>query len=257
MIQRQMGPLRRSTSAMLAGMAMWVGGGACTGSIVSGPSDAGADGGSCSPVDCEGMPAPAIAKVCPDGTSVGATLCVRQGSQCGWGFPECPGDAGQQCPALGCLPACPNGILKDKNGCDTCQCAPGTDSGGTGICTTAADCPGGDICGFLESAGCAATGQCFPGPTGARCAIASTVGCGCNGSDVSIDPSCYSGLPSGYQTKPVLHEGACTDSGGACVSQRGGPCGGNTAHPCTCTSGLTCTPGDGGLPFGDVGGTCQ
>jgi hypothetical protein len=26
---------------------------------------------------------------------------------------------------------------------------------------------------------------------------------------VSIDPSCYSGLPSGYQSKPVLHEGPC------------------------------------------------
>jgi hypothetical protein len=28
------------------------------------------------------------------------------------------------CPGLGCFPNCPNGVLKDKNGCDTCQCAP-------------------------------------------------------------------------------------------------------------------------------------
>jgi hypothetical protein len=45
------------------------------------------------------------------------------------------------------------------------------------------------------------------------------------------------------------------DSGG-CVSGAGGHCGGNTAHPCTCAPALVCTPGDGGPPFGDVGGTC-
>jgi hypothetical protein len=167
------------------------------------------------------------------------------------------GDAGQPCPGLGCNPQCPNGVLKDNNGCDTCLCAPPTDAGGSGVCTSSADCSNSGICGFLESAGCAATGQCFPASSGPRCGIASSVGCGCNGSDVSIDPSCYSGLPTGYQTKPVLHEGACADAGGACISQRGGRCGGNTAHPCTCASGLTCTPGDSGLPFGDVGGTCE
>jgi hypothetical protein len=43
----------------------------------------------------------------------------------------------------------------------------------------------------------------------------------------------------------------------ACVSPAGGPCGGNTVQPCTCSSGLTCTPVDGGPPLGDVGGTCQ
>jgi hypothetical protein len=76
--------------------------------------------------------------------------------------------------------------------------------------------------------------------------------------DVPIDPSCYSGLPYGYQFHPVLHQGTCaTDAGGACVSQRGGHCGGNIANPCTCATGLTCTLGDSGLPFGDVGGTCE
>jgi len=48
------------------------------------------------------------------------------------------------------------------------------------------------------------------------------------------------------------------DSGtAACVSDRGGHCGGNIAHPCTCVAPLVCTPGAGGLPFGDVGGTCE
>jgi Antistasin family len=171
--------------------------------------------------------------------------------------PDAGGDVEQPCPGLGCAPQCPAGVLRDSHGCFTCTCAPVPDAGGTGACTTDADCANGGICGFLESAGCTATGQCFPAPTGARCALASAVGCGCAGSDVSIDPSCYSGLPAGYQTKPVLHEGACEDAGAACVSQRGGRCGGNTSHPCTCASGLTCTPGDSGLPFGDVGGSCE
>jgi hypothetical protein len=262
-MQRHLSSSRAYTSTILFAVALLTGaaGGGCSGSVApgSGATDGGGDPtGGCKPADCAGMAAPAIAKSCPDGTSVGATLCTRQtGGQCNWGFPACPGDAGQSCPQLGCFPQCANGVLKDSNGCDTCQCAPPADAGGTGPCTSNADCPSSGVCGFLESAGCAAIGQCFPAPSGARCAIASTVGCGCNGSDVSIDPSCSSGLPSGYQTKPVLHEGACADAGGACVSQRGGRCGGNTTRPCTCASGLVCTPGDSGLPFGDVGGTCE
>lgn len=59
------------------------------------------------------------------------------------------------------------------------------------------------------------------------------------------------------QCAPADAGGTGADAGGVCVSQQGGRCGGNTAHPCTCASGLVCTPGDGGLPFGDVGGTCE
>jgi hypothetical protein len=234
-------------------------GGAFRGTDAGGGDATGGPTGGCTPADCAGLAAPALAKLCPDGSSVSANLCIREANgQCSWGYPSCPSDAGQTCPALGCDPLCPNGVLLDKNGCSTCQCAPAVDSGGTGVCTTSADCQTGEICGFLESAGCAATGQCFPASAGPRCAIASSAGCGCNGTDVSIDPSCYSGLPSGYQLQPVLHEGACTaDAGGACVSNRGGPCGGNTANPCTCATSLACMPGDSGLPFGDVGGTCE
>jgi hypothetical protein len=170
------------------------------------------------------------------------------------------GDSGFVCAALNCFPQCPNGTLKDSHGCFTCQCAPfpdGGDAGGTGTCTTSADCANNGLCGFLVTAACAATGQCFPNPGGSRCGIASAMGCGCHGTEVSIDPSCVSGLPQGYNPVPVLHAGVCADDGGACVSPKGGPCGGNTATPCTCATGLTCTPGDSGLPFGDVGGTCQ
>jgi hypothetical protein len=29
---------------------------------------------------------------------------------------------GPVCPAIGCYPQCPNGVLQDENGCDTCAC---------------------------------------------------------------------------------------------------------------------------------------
>jgi hypothetical protein len=164
------------------------------------------------------------------------------------------------CPAIGCAPSCPAGTLKDSHGCETCQCAPvgdAGDAGGTGTCISNADCPNNGLCGYLVAAACSATGQCFPGNGGARCALASAIGCGCGNNAIGIDPSCVSGLPSGYNPQPVLHAGACTDSGGACVSPKGGHCGGNIANPCTCAAGLTCTPGDSGAPFGDVGGTCE
>jgi hypothetical protein len=187
---RGVGP-RTSTLLFAFATAIGTAGGGCSGGVTPGPTDGGGGGdgavgvgdggGGCTPADCAGLAAPAIAMLCPDGSSVGATLCTRQASgRCDWGFPACPADGGGTvCPGLGCAPQCSNGVLKDANGCDTCTCAPAPDGGGTG------------------------------------------------------------------------------SDGGACVSTQGGRCGGNTTHPCTCASGLTCTPGDGGLPFGDVGGTCQ
>ena len=264
MMHRRLGGRRGYTSAVLFAVALLTGaaGGGCSGAVAPGGSGATDGGGERhgrlhgrrlrgpgGVRDCEGVSRRNERRCHP--LRAAGERSVRLGLPC------MPRDAGPVCRALGCFPQCPSGVLKDSNGCDTCQCAPPADAGGTGVCTSNADCPNGGVCGFLESAGCAANGQCFPAPNGPRCALASTVGCGCNGSDVSIDPSCYSGLPTGYQTKPVLHEGACTDAGGGCVSQRGGRCGGNTARPCTCASGLTCTPGDSGLPFGDVGGTCE
>jgi len=135
----------------------------------------------------------------------------------------------------------------------------GTDSGGAHTaCSTNADCAPNNLCGFLETAACTAKGACFPAAL-VTCASYGA-GCACDGSEINI--SC-NGLPAGYGTKPLLHAGACADAGPAkdsgtvCASALGGHCGGNIVNPCTCQAGLVCTPGDGGVPFGDVGGTCE
>jgi hypothetical protein len=124
---------------------------------------------------------------------------------CGWQIRSCPTDA---CPGLGCFPSCPNGILKDTNGCDTCQCAPVADAGDAGRpCASNRDC-GGDICGFLESDGCSAVGSCFA-PMIRGCNGYSP-GCACDGSEVNV---VCNQLPSGYAAAPLMHTGACLDAG--------------------------------------------
>ncbi len=50
-----------------------------------------------------------------DASCIGADIC-GVGAFCN--------AQGHCCPGLGCAPQCPNGILIDANGCDTCQCAP-------------------------------------------------------------------------------------------------------------------------------------
>jgi hypothetical protein len=188
-----------------------------------------------------------------NGPGCGGPVTIGSGMPGDGGVPSSDsGTSKDSCPGLGCFPQCPNGVLKDANGCDTCQCAPSPDAGGSGACTTDADCANGGICGFLEAAGCGAAGQCFPAPAGARCAIASIVGCGCNGSDVSIDPSCYSGLPSGYQSKPVLHEGACTDAS-ASGSTWYWTCGDPVCQAPEGDAGLT---DDAGAPCPPVASSC-
>jgi hypothetical protein len=108
---------------------------------------------------------------------------------------------------------------------------------------TSTDCSGGQICGFLESAGCSAAGSCFQAP-GVTCeAIA--LACACDGTNINI--AC-NGLPGGYAPKPYAHAGTCgsdagvvvtgpTDAGSladgaACVASNGDPCG----------AGLSCCP---------------
>jgi hypothetical protein len=83
------------------------------------------------------------------------------------------------------------------------QPEPPVDAGSGPACTTSSDCGVGNICGFPASDGCAATGQCFP--QGPLCELFAP-GCACDGQ--TIDIAC-NGLPSGYETAPLLHDGEC------------------------------------------------
>ena len=71
-------------------------------------------------------------------------------------------------------------------------------------CSATEGCPQGMVCGYDESAGCAATtGECFTG--GALCNTFAP-GCACDGQIINV--AC-TGLPSGYSTAPLLHTGLC------------------------------------------------
>jgi|CZKU01.1.fsa_nt_gi hypothetical protein len=258
----------------------------------------GVDAGSaCTPASCAGLAVPALAMLCPDGTTLTASVCEEQSNgRCDWGFPACPTDACVALPCVPCpfgsvgtgtdvngcatcpicapapdggstvdacppkapicnLPNCMYGVIPqtDANGCEicsvcapppdagTCQCGapppvaacPGggsppivcepvstgscawlvgscrtpTDGGGTG-CASDADCPGGKVCGFLESNACGAAGSCFTAPM--IVCNAYSPGCACDGSEVDV---ICNGLPSGYARKPLKHAGACADGG--------------------------------------------
>lgn len=95
-------------------------------------------------------------------------------------------------------------------------------------------------------------------------------GGGCNNSSHPSSPDAGPAAGSGGShaqagakaeagTSPTTagHGGQPSDAGASmCVSQRGGPCGGNVKDPCSCATGLTCKS-NSSLPMGDVGGTCQ
>ncbi len=225
------------------------------GTVSDGGSRADAASG-CTQASCAGMAVPALAKLCPDGTTLTENVCEEQpDGRCGWDFPACPTDA---CVALPC-PACPygsTGVGKNADGCDTCPiCSPPPDAGQTtdacpavapicnlpdcmygvipktdangcdvcGVCAPPpdagsgdggtrcradSDCPGGEVCGFLETNACGAAGTCFPAPM--IICNAYSPGCACDGSEVDV---ICNGLPSGYVRKPLKHTGACVDGG--------------------------------------------
>jgi hypothetical protein len=118
------------------------------------------------------------------------------------------------------------GIAKDS----------GTDSGGSRTaCSTDTDCAPNNLCGFLESAACAAKGECFPADL-VTCASYGA-GCACDGTQINI--SC-NGLPAGYGTKPLLHTGACADGGPP--KDSGTADSGGTHTPCMASA--DCTPNE-------------
>jgi hypothetical protein len=190
----------------------------------------GDDAGTCV---CAGPAPSAPTSICPDGSTAGPVCRTAPDGTCGWQIRSC---STQVCPGLGCLPSCPNGTLKDSHGCETCQCAPTADAGIAGsTCNTDADCATGSLCGFPMADGCTATGTCFVAPQ-LGCNGASP-GCACDGAEVNI---VCNGLPSGYAPAPLLHQGACADSGTTVAAADGGAC---------CPSGwdlYSCTDADGG-----------
>jgi len=103
-------------------------------------------------------------------------------------------------------------------------------SGGDGgPCTTSAQCGPGGACGFAESAGCAALGQCFQ--VGPVCKGFSP-GCSCQGQ--TINAVC-NGLPNGYARAPLMHLGACE-----AIDAGPGPGDAAAMFPCGSTA---CVPG--------------
>jgi hypothetical protein len=160
--------------------------------------------------------APPPTPICADGSSPPLTCEPASAGSCNWVVGRCPPstDSGSgttdACLALPCV-ACPygsTGIGKDANGCDTCPiCAPAPDAGAS-ACSADADCPVGEVCGFLESNGCGSPGKCFPAPS-ITC-DAYLPGCACDGSEVDL---ICNGLPSDYARKPIRHTGLCVDGG--------------------------------------------
>lgn len=178
---------------------MGASGGGCEGSVFVVGEDAGADTGAepdaspvCTPASCAGLAAPALAKVCPDGTTLTANVCEDQGGgRCAWGFPACPTDACASAVTLPCAP-CPygsTGTAYDANGCPTCPlCNPPPDSG---ACTCGAPppipaCSGGGspglTCEPTTSGACSwVVGSC---PTTQDAGGVCTSDADCAGSDV-------------------------------------------------------------------------
>jgi hypothetical protein len=140
-------------------------------------------------------------------------------------------------------------------------CSSGTTAGPTFVADAAVD-------GSAETGACVSTqgGPCG-GNTANPCACVAGLVCTAGDSGLPVgdvggtcEPRSEAGIAN---DAGMAHDSGLADDAGTandtgeCVSSQGGRCGGNTAHPCACASGLVCTPSDGGAAFGDVGGTCE
>jgi hypothetical protein len=84
----------------------------------------------------------------------------------------------------------------------------GTEPVGDGMCSSTKDCVADDICGFPRVPVCGTKGICFHAPQ-VSCQLYSP-GCACDGTEINI--AC-TGLPTGYDTKPLRQTGVCKDGG--------------------------------------------
>lgn len=194
----------------------------------------------CSSTSCASLGAPTLAKICPDGTTLGATVCEDQGGHCGWSFPACPpgADASEaidvSCPTYACdLPDCLYGVIAqtDTNGCPACGiCALPPDAGkDADTCQCGAPpptpvCPGGGVpslsCEAMSSGSCSwIVGSC---PTfgnscktdadcgGDVCAFPESGGCDVVGRCVSPPQAVCNAFSPGCACDGTLVNVACT-----------------------------------------------
>jgi hypothetical protein len=83
-------------------------------------------------------------------------------------------------------------------------------------CSDDTECTPNQVCGYLQSAACAAHGECVAraydgGVPPGGCILAYS--CGCDGGTIDYNVFCASGM-SGYVSVPILHTGACVPDGG-------------------------------------------
>ncbi|MBK7861149.1 MAG: hypothetical protein IPJ65_21565 [Archangiaceae bacterium] len=221
-------------------------GGACDQLFCSGPVDAGPQ---CGPVcaiycpwgnvkdmngcdTCACNPAPPVqcgATTCPSGTeccNASCGVCVPPGGACTKEFCQSV-DAGPMCPPV-CDIFCPNGNVKDGNGCDTCACLPSTGPTkcGPNTCAAGQECCN-DSCGICVPPGGACTQQaCLLVDAG----TAPDQQCGattCPSGTECCNPSC----------------GTCVPPGGVCTQEYCAPTNVTPLQQCgtvTCAAGTEC-----------------
>jgi hypothetical protein len=118
--------------------------------------------------------------------------------------------------------ACSSGDFAVGSDQSASKGSPGVDGG---ACVTDSDCANGSHCGFANADACTATGACFV-ESGSLC-NSFIAGCACDGSEINVGCTPF---PTGYSSKPLLHDGAC-GTGGAQDASTGAPC--DTDTDCT------------------------
>jgi hypothetical protein len=200
------------------------------------------DAGACTQGDCAGLAMSQLAKVCPDGSTLTANVCTRQGDgRCDWDFPACPsgGSAEAGSAEAGSIEAgsAEAGSVEASTADASPACCP---ANWTMYSCTYTDGRGGLAC-HNPALGCASSLTC-----GVGCDAVVTGRCG--------SPSLQWYTTCGYPVCGIGPDagasdaGACPQVGSACAAQ-GDTCGTPSAANCGVT--LVCSDHD---PKGGLGG---